>query len=340
MEAIYTKKTFFFKNPSGTSRGVLTEKLAYILEIHKNDKVGIGECSIIEGLSPDFLSVKDYEKKLNDVCNRIDYYSEHLEELKNYPSILFGIETALLNLNFNEPMLYFDNLFSKGKQKIAINGLVWMGEKDFMLRQVQQKINEGYKCIKIKVGAIDFDRECEILEEIRLVYDESKIEIRLDANGAFEMSNVFDKLNVLSKFHIHSIEQPIKQGSPLSMKNVVLNSPIPIALDEELIGVNSILEKKALLEGIKPDYIILKPSLHGGLIGTTEWISVAESLKIKWWITSALESNIGLSAIAQFVSEFNIQLPQGLGTGSLYTNNIPSHLEVKNGFIYSDNSKK
>jgi L-alanine-DL-glutamate epimerase-like enolase superfamily enzyme len=204
-----------------------------------------------------------------------------------------------------------------------------------MLHQVNEKIKEGYKCIKIKVGAINFEEECEVIESIRNIFNQEEIEIRLDANGAFSESEVFFKLEYLSRFGIHSIEQPIKQGNWELMKEIVEKSPIPIALDEELIGVTSLEEKRLLLTTIRPNYIILKPSLHGGLVGTTEWIQCSKEIGIQWWITSALESNIGLSAICQFVSEFYLDLPQGLGTGSLYTNNINSDLVVSNGYIFS-----
>jgi o-succinylbenzoate synthase len=335
MEAKFEKKTFLFKTPSGTSRGVLTEKYAWLITIKENNRIGVGECSIIPGLSPEFLDFNQYESEIENVCSNIDYYIRNQQELLVFPSILFGLETALLNLNQNRALIYFDNDFSRGNLKIPINGLVWMGDESFMLKQIKTKIEEGFKCIKIKVGAIDFEQECKILASIRSVYPEDEIEIRLDANGAFSMKEVLHKLTVLSEFKIHSIEQPIKAGSWGDMEYVVENSPIPIALDEELIGVNTIAEKIKLLYKIKPDYIILKPSLHGGLAGTKEWIESAENLNIKWWITSALESNVGLTAIAQFVSQFKTEIPQGLGTGSLYTNNIESSLKVENGYIFT-----
>lgn len=335
MKASFEKKVFHFKQPSGTSRGVLHEKHAWFISITDKDKTGLGECSIIPGLSMDFTDFDQYEEKLDEICDNIVYYADHLEELSLYPSILFGIETALLNLGLNSQMLYFSNDFSEGKMKIPINGLVWMGDKDFMLDQVHHKINQGFSCIKIKVGAINFEEECELISSVRDTFPKENIEIRLDANGAFTKENVMHKLKCLSKFHIHSIEQPIKQGDWDLMRLIVKKSPIPIALDEELIGVSSLEEKKKLLQSIRPHYIIIKPSLHGGLVGSTEWIALAQEFDIKWWITSALESNVGLSAIAQFVSEFKNDLPQGLGTGSLYTNNVESNLKVDQGFIYT-----
>ena len=335
MEATFEQKTFIFKTPSGTSRGVLTEKYTWFISLKDKNRIGIGECSIIPGLSPDFLDVNQYESKIKEVCDNIQHFVEHQDELSVFPSILFGLETALLNLNHNQSLVYFNNDFTRGNLKIPINGLVWMGDESFMLSQIKSKIAEGFNCIKIKVGAIDFEKECHILATIRKNYSEAEIEIRLDANGAFLKDEVIAKLEVLADYKIHSIEQPIKAGYWDDMESVVKNSPIPIALDEELIGVNAIDEKIKLLNKIKPDYIILKPSLHGGLTGTKEWIECAKNLNIQWWITSALESNVGLSAISQFVSEFNVTIPQGLGTGSLYTNNTESNLKVENGYIFT-----
>lgn len=335
MKAIFEKKTFLFKTPSGTSRGVLTEKHAWFITLKDENRTGVGECSVIPGLSPDFLDVNQYESKIKEVCDNIHYFIENQDELSIFPSILFGLETALLNLNHNQSLVYFNNDFTRGNLKIPINGLVWMGDESFMLNQIKTKIEEGFKCIKIKVGAIDFEKECHILATIRKNYSEAEIEIRLDANGAFLKDEVIAKFEVLSDYKIHSIEQPIKAGNWNDMRFVVENSIIPIALDEELIGVSRKAQKIELLNKIKPDYIILKPSLHGGLVGTKEWIECAKNLNIQWWITSALESNVGLSAISQFVSEFNVTIPQGLGTGSLYTNNTESNLKVENGYIFT-----
>jgi o-succinylbenzoate synthase len=336
LNAYYEKKTFIFKQPSGTSRGILTEKNAWFISLSYNldEFIAVGECSIIPGLSPDFVDFEQYENKLTEVCNNIDFYVDNLKALENYPSILFGLETALLALNSKDNYKLFDTPFVRGVCGIPINGLIWMGSKEFMLQQIEEKLNQGFSCLKMKVGAIDFESEIALLKSIRNVYSSDDIELRLDANGAFDSKDAIQKLSELSKFDIHSIEQPIKQGQLQAMKDLCKSTPIPIALDEELIGFTDRIMKEELIAQIQPQYIILKPSLHGGLMGSTEWIEIANNQKIPWWITSALESNIGLNAIAQFASIFENKLPQGLGTGGLYLNNSKSQLEIKNGVIY------
>jgi o-succinylbenzoate synthase len=336
LEASFEKKTFYFKQPSGTSRGVLTEKHAwflYLKEISSN-RSGIGECSIIPGLSPDFYSFETYEEKLKDVCVNIHHYIEHMHELEGFPSILFGLETTLLDLNAENKGIFFDTSFTRKERGIPINGLIWMGSKEFMLQQIEEKLIQGFTCLKMKVGAIDFQQEIEILKGIRERFSVNDIELRVDANGAFSVNDALNKLHQLSEFQLHSIEQPIKQGQILEMADLCGKTPLPIALDEELIGVVGVENKLNLLQSISPQFIILKPSLHGGIIGVKEWISIAESLSIPWWITSALESNIGLNAIAQFASNFNNNLPQGLGTGGLYTNNSKSNLRIIQGKLF------
>lgn len=337
-----------FKVPAGTSRGYLDEKPSWILSLEKNGTTGIGEISVIEGLSPEFENRPSFEKSIhNFLADFIEFYrdQEHIEiadfvikhpEIKAYPSILFGIESAILDLLNGGNQIYFQNKFTEGNQKIPINGLVWMGDAPFMLKQVEEKIQSGFNTIKLKVGALDWENEIRILEAIRNKYDKSQISIRLDANGAFDVTLALEKLKLLYQFEIHSIEQPIKPGRTKVMKELCALSPIPIALDEELIGISSLNEKKQLLQFIQPQYIILKPSLHGGISGSKEWISIAEELDIEWWMTSALESNIGLNTIAQFAGEYTNLLPQGLGTGSLYSNNVPSDLTVENGFIFKN----
>jgi o-succinylbenzoate synthase len=328
--------TLYFKQASGTSRGVLTEKKLWLLTLKSeaNDSKGIGECSVIHGLSPDFTSVQEYENKLTEVCENPQKYLENTNLLLDFPSILFGLESAYLDWKNGGKQIYFDTNFNSGKVKIAINGLIWMGDKTFMEKQIEEKLTQGFRCLKMKVGAIDFESEVELLKSIRNRFSSDKLELRVDANGAFSLDQAMNKLKRLSQFEIHSIEQPIKAGSWNEMADLCRNTPIPIALDEELIGINNAEEKKHLLETIKPQYIILKPSLHGGFSGSKEWISLAEEKNIPWWMTSALESNIGLTAIAQFASTFNNDLPQGLGTGSLYTSNFETNLCVENGFIF------
>lgn len=336
IKARFTKATFNFKRPSGTSRGVLTEKSSWFLHVW-DDKlpniVGIGECSVIPGLSPDFSSSDAYEEKLTATCLNID------ADLTHWPSILFGLETALLDLENGGTGVVFNNDFAAGKQKIPINGLIWMGDVDFMLQQIDKKIEEGFSTLKMKIGAINFDSEIKILQSIRKKYSKEEITLRVDANGAFSLDTALDKLTILAELDIHSIEQPITAGQWSKMHHLCMKSPLKIALDEELIGIHDSANKKKLLETIQPAFIILKPSLHGGIAGCQEWIKLAEMQNIDWWITSALESNIGLNAISQFVAEYDIQLPQGLGTGGLYTNNISSNLFVENGMISIINAK-
>ncbi len=340
-KASFQKQTFLFKQPSGTSRGVLTEKHAWFISLSELNTnyphtrhTSIGECSIISGLSPDFDSYEKYENKLNEICANINYYVVNLSELEPYPSILFGLETALLGLKSKNEHQLFDTPFSRGELGIPINGLIWMGTKEFMLQQIEEKLKAGFSCLKLKIGALDFETELDILASIRKTYTASDIELRVDANGAFSPTDVLDKLERLSKFQLHSIEQPIKAGQWDEMAKICRVTPLPIALDEELIGVVGRVQKSALLETIQPQYIILKPSLHGGILGTTEWIHLAMEHKIPWWMTSALESNVGLNCVAQFASTFQNSLPQGLGTGGLYENNSPTNLYIKNGYLH------
>lgn len=330
MKARFNKKTFHFKRPSGTSRGVLTEKHAWFIEIWEEENpevIGVGECSIIPGLSPDFSDFESYEAKVSETCVDLTV------DLSHWPSIKFGLETALLDLKNGGKGIIFENDFTSGKKSIPINGLIWMGEPSFMQEQIEEKLSQGFKTIKLKIGAIDFEAEIALLKSIRDRYSKDEITLRVDANGAFSPEEALEKLTRLANLDIHSIEQPIRQGQLLEMKRLCAKSPLPIALDEELIGVNRTATKIELLDTIQPHYIILKPSLHGGIGGTKEWIFLAEERNIPWWITSALESNIGLNAICQLTAEYWNDLPQGLGTGSLYLDNIPSNLQVRKGTI-------
>lgn len=330
----FEKKVFHFKRPSGTSRGILTEKKCWLLSIYDSSNPaikGVGECSIIEGLSPDFENDEQYEAILEELVHDPEL------DLSNYPSIKFGLESALLDLKHGGNQMYFDNDFANGKQKIPINGLVWMGDEVFMQEQIAEKLAQGFKTIKMKIGAIDLKTELRLLSAIRNKYSREEITLRVDANGAFQPEDAMIVLEKLNELDIHSIEQPIKPGQWNEMSKLCLSTPTPIALDEELIGINNAQRKIELLETIRPQFIILKPSLHGGISGAKEWITLAEKRSIPWWMTSALESNIGLKAIAQLTAEYNVSLPQGLGTGSLYTDNIPSNLVVENGFIYQKN---
>lgn len=332
MKASYRKYTLNFKRPSGTSRGVLTTKETWFLILEEENNFGIGECGILRTLSID--DRPDYEEKLKWTCQNIHLpKNELLAELVEFPSIQFGVEMALLSLQSQDPFQLFPSAFTNGEKGIPINGLIWMGEEAFMHEQIQQKLEQGFSCIKLKIGAIDFDKEIALLQSIRKKYSASEIELRVDANGAFQPQEALQKLQRLSELDLHSIEQPIKQGQFSEMAKLCAKTPLPIALDEELIGVFSVTKKEELLQTIQPQYIILKPSLIGGFKGTQEWIDLAEKQNIGWWITSALESNIGLNAISQFTFVQDSNMPQGLGTGSLYTNNIESPLVVKGEYI-------
>lgn len=325
LKACYLPYTLHFKQPAGTSRGILLEKQTYFVKIWDTrhpESYGLGECALFRGLSAD--DVPDYEQKLQEICTNIHLFSP--EEIQGWSSIVFGIETALNDLQTGGIRQPFPSLFSQGKQAIEINGLVWMGNKTEMLQRIEQKLQDGFHCIKLKIGAINFEEELMLLQSIRSRFSPQEIELRVDANGAFTPRDAMSKLEQLARYDIHSIEQPIRQGQWQEMQNLCKQSPVPIALDEELIGVTNTEEKIALLECIHPSYIILKPSLAGGFRGSREWIELAQSRGIKWWITSALESNVGLNAIAQWTSTLQTDMPQGLGTGQLYTNNIPSPL--------------
>lgn len=337
LKASYKKYILDFKRPSGTSRGILTQKETWFLILEENGKFGIGECGILRTLSAD--DRPDYEEKLKWVCENIHLGKEKLwEMLLEFPSLQFGVEMAFQSLESETPFLLFPSDFTNGKKNIPINGLVWMGEPAFMKSQIEEKLAEGFHCIKLKIGAIDFEKELELLRLIRENYDASTIEIRVDANGGFTSSEALFKLNQLSEFKIHSIEQPIQKNQHDSMSELCKSTPFPIALDEELIGIFDYAEKEAVLQKIKPQYIILKPSLVGGFRGSKEWIELAEKYNIGWWVTSALESNIGLNAIAQWTFLQQNSMPQGLGTGGLYTNNFDCPLEVKNGeLVYNPN---
>ena len=323
-----------FKQPAGTSRGIYTTRQVwYVLATdEKTGRYGVGECAPLPQLSCDDLP--DYEKILSDFClktaqnGQLDY-----EALRPYPSMLFGLETALRHLQKGTLQLW-DTPFAQGKQGIPINGLIWMGSFDEMYQRIQEKMKAGFRCIKVKIGAIDFDKELELLRFIRQHFSPEEIELRVDANGAFTPEIAPQRLEQLSQFHLHSIEQPIRAGQWKEMAKLCASTPLPIALDEELIGINTTEEKIELLETIRPQYIILKPSLHGGLHGSEEWIRLAAERKIPSWVTSALESNIGLNAIAQWCATLNPQMPQGLGTGLLFTDNIDFPLHIKNDCLW------
>jgi o-succinylbenzoate synthase len=320
---------FRFKRPAGTSRGVYTERLSWYVYVSKPDnpdRIGLGECAPLPKLSCDDLP--DYEKILARFCADLECTGNlDLDALRPYPSMAFGLETALRHLEVGSFSLW-NTSFSKGITPITINGLIWMGTYDDMKCQIDAKLAAGFGCVKLKIGAIEFDKEVELLRFIRSLYSKEQIELRVDANGAFSPDEAMRKLEILAELDLHSIEQPIKAGQWDEMALLSEESPLPIALDEELIGVNTRCEKRRLLEKIRPRYIVLKPSLHGGMMGTDEWIKEAESLGIGWWITSALESNIGLNSIAQLCATYDNPLPQGLGTSQLFEENYDVPLRL------------
>ncbi|WP_026755941.1 o-succinylbenzoate synthase [Sediminibacter sp. Hel_I_10] len=337
MKASFQPYTLNFKQASGTSRGVLKTKDTWFIIINDGTKKGIGECGMFRGLS--FDDTPHYEAKLQWVCDHINLGLQALLiETTQYPSIQFGLEMAFKSLESIDGFELFPSKFTKGNDAISINGLIWMGSATFMKEQIREKIDQGFKCIKLKIGAIDFSTEIGLLKSIRETYSAQDMELRVDANGAFSPKEALEKLDQLSKFDLHSIEQPIKQGQLEAMAKLCEQTPLSIALDEELIGVFSEEKKEALLQQIKPQYIILKPTLVGGCSGSESWIEKAESHNIGWWITSALESNIGLNAIAQWTYTLKNNRPQGLGTGGLFSNNFDAPLLVKNGKLRYDKS--
>jgi o-succinylbenzoate synthase len=330
-EASFREYLLKFKFPAGTSRGILYEKKTWFLILKKETTIGIGECSLIPGLSPDDRN--NYIKKLTNLCEYINRGNNPLEfDLNEYPSICFGLEMALKDIDTGGKRILFPSDFTNGKNSIPINGLVWMGSKEFMKKQIKDKVEAGFTCLKLKIGALDFFSESEILNETRKEFP--GLEIRLDANGALHHDEAISKLNQLSKYRIHSLEQPIKPGNHEQMAEICEKSPIPIALDEELIGISNIAEKRKLLKTINPAFIILKPSLIGGFGKAEEWKNIAKETGTGWWVTSALESNIGLNAIAQWVYTLNSKMVQGLGTGQLYENNLPSPLVIRKNSLY------
>lgn len=333
MIARFRPYTLNFKRASGTSRGVLHTKDTYLIEIESNGEFGYGEAALFKGLSVD--DVPEYETMLQWACDHIDEDPGLLlKQLVKFPSIQFGLETALRSLSQDNPFVLYPSDFTTSSDAIPINGLVWMGDFNFMRSQIKEKIEQGFTCVKMKIGAIDFNQELKLIADIRNEFSSTDMELRVDANGAFGPKEALEKLKRLSEFDIHSIEQPIKPRQWEAMAELCQQSPLPIALDEELIGVFKEKEKERLLSAINPQYIILKPALVGGFSGSENWISIAEDKGIKWWITSALESNLGLNAIAQWTYSLNTKVTQGLGTGGLFTNNFKSPLLVKNGNLH------
>ncbi len=343
----YQPYLLHFNFAAGTSRGVLREKKSWFVKVSDHEQpgvIGYGECGPLAGLSTDYIP--DFEAKLTEICQlfnslELDVFPFNLPIIleqvipSQFPSIRFGIEMALLDFMHGGTRVQYPNGFSQKRQGIPINGLVWMGNEEFMNSQIDEKIARNFTTIKLKVGALDFEQECRILKNLRSRFSPQEITLRVDANGAFTADDALEKLYRLSEFSLHSIEQPVAAGQPELMTELVATSPIPIALDEELIGKMDYMEKFSLLKAIHPPYIILKPTLLGGFQQCREWIEIAQRLSIGWWVTSALESNIGLNAIAQFTAQYSPNLPQGLGTGQIYQNNFASPLCIQDGTLYS-----
>lgn len=333
--SVITPRLLHFKQPAGTSRGTYTTRRVWYVSLSSSEypgRTGVGECAPLPGLSCDDLP--GYEQILADACQAWEQTGVlDVDALRPYPSILFGLETAVRHYEVGSWALW-DTPFSRGEAGIPINGLIWMGDFDKMLRQIEIKMEAGYRCIKLKIGAINFEDELALLRHIRAHFTAREVELRVDANGAFSPQDAMDKLNRLAEFDLHSIEQPIRAGQWEEMARLTAETPLPIALDEELIGCNTVWGKQELLSAICPQYIILKPSLHGGITGGNEWIAEAEKQQIGWWITSALESNIGLNAIAQWCATFGNPLSQGLGTGMLFTDNVEMPLEIRGDALW------
>ncbi len=334
-----SERTLHFKQPAGTSRGVYTTRQSYYLTITDDDRPGIkgvGECATLPDLSCD--AVPEYFKILSDICRMVEQTGNiPYEMLRPYPSILFGLETAFAQLEANGSTRLYDTPFGRGEEGITINGLVWMGTFEEMYSRLEAKLKAGFHCVKLKIGAIDFNKELDLIKHIREAFDKNTIELRVDANGGFTPENAMARLEALAQYDIHSIEQPIKQHQWGEMARLCKETPLPIALDEELIGVNVKSMKEYLLDTIRPQYIILKPSLHGGMYGCNEWIQMAKERGIGSWITSALESNVGLNAIAHYCAQTYgpaVSMPQGLGTGQLFTDNIEMPLMIEGDKIW------
>ena len=328
-----------FKEPGGTSRGVLTEKPTFLIKIYDEsdpERFGIGEAAVFPGLSPE--ADGSYVNKLLELMANVALGRK--TDLSHHSSIQFGLEQAVLDFSNGCKGIYYPGDFTEGKSEIIINGLIWMGDYDEMIQRIGKKIEEGFSCLKLKIGAIDWEKELQMLSFIRKHYGSEKLTLRVDANGAFRFDDAFKKLNQLAEFDIHSIEQPIKAGNPDYMAKLCKESPVAIALDEELIAKGDFEERKKTLENIKPQYIILKPALCGGFSGASEWISLAEENHIGWWITSALESNVGLNAIAQWTSYVGASGPQGLGTGEVFSNNFDVPIERKSEKLFFNPEKK
>jgi len=339
------KRELVFRFPAGTSRGTMHTKKLWLLHYERNGKVGLGECSIIEGLSPDYTNDFAYESRLHEVVDVLQKKDQDpaltltemyhwIPELKDFPSVRCGLEMALLDWIQPIPNVIFDSPFARGEKPILTNGLIWMGDISFMEEQVYHKLNAGFKVLKFKIAALSWEEELQLLSKVRANYPPEVVTLRVDANGGFGADNVFEAMEQLHALGIHSIEQPVQPEDRQLLAQLAQEQKVAVALDESLIGINELKEKQKLLDEIQPQYLILKPSLHGGFSGVKEWIELAGQLGIGWWMTSALESNVGLNAVAQFTATFNPTLAQGLGTGGLFVENFDSYLELQGPLLF------
>jgi len=338
MKTCFRKYRLQFKRPAGTSRGVYQSRTVWYLFLEENGETGIGECAPLPGLSRE--TPGQIENLLKEIAAAPELFIAQPELLRGAPSVRFALETAWLDLQQGGKQVLFPSPFTAGQQGIPVNGLIWMGDPGYQETQIHEKLDAGFRCIKIKIGALHFEEELKLLEAIREKDCPNAIILRVDANGAFKPEEAPAKLDRLARYDIHSIEQPIAAGNPEQMARLCNETPIPIALDEELIGINSREAKEELLETIRPQFLVLKPSLHGGIAGCDEWIRLAEQRSVGWWITSYLESNIGLNAIAQWAFSKQVKMHQGLGTGQLFTNNIDSPLEMRGEKLWYNPEKK
>ncbi|WP_319501636.1 o-succinylbenzoate synthase [uncultured Draconibacterium sp.] len=337
IKARYQKYELHFKQPAGTSRGVLKTRTVWYLFLEEKGVTGLGECAPLPGLS--FETPEQVEEQLENICNNPEPFINNIGLLHDLPSLKFAMESALLDLKNGGKREPFPSAFTSGEAGIPINGLIWMNEIENMQDQIEDKLAAGFRCIKLKIGAKDFEQELKLLKAVRERIPSDEIILRVDANGAFNIDAAPDKLKRLAELQLHSIEQPISAGKWNEMAELCKTTPLPIALDEELIGINKREKKIKLLDTIQPQYLVLKPSLHGGISGCDEWIELADERSIGWWVTSYLESNIGLNAIAQWAFTKDSKMHQGLGTGQLFTNNIDSPLEIRGEQLWFNTTK-
>lgn len=335
LRAAWTRRTLHFSFTARTSRETMTERSTWYIKLWDSGTpgvCGIGECAHFAGLSAE--STEGFEAKLNDLCHSLNIGRRI--DITRWSSLKMGLECALLDLENGGRRVLFPGPFTEGMSEVTINGLVWMGTPDEMLARIDEKLAKGFRCLKMKIGGVKFADELRLLDHIRMAFPPDKLTLRLDANGAFTPENAMERLERLANFDVHSIEQPIRAGQLDKMSYLCENSPIPIALDEELIGIHDITQMRRLLYFVSPQYIVLKPTLCGGLSGADAWITVAREKRIGWWVTSALESNIGLNALAQWTAALDTDMPQGLGTGALYTDNIQSPLRLESDMLRID----